>query len=196
MEITQERINAAYAIADDSQKKLLDALFGEQNVKDNRPVTERIKTFEDALSALGEDHAYVQEYRQFVAANITCFCKDLEAYIKLRIIVAALNEGWTPEFIKGEYRWAPWFRIYTNEHLADMEDGKKEDIIPCRAAYCTNYDAKAVGGVACAGGGYDTMCSHAGIGSCLAFKTEELAEYAGKQFIGIYAEMMGLTVRS
>lgn len=49
MEIKEQNIRAAYNAADESQKTLLRSLFPDlslgQNEPDNRPVTERIKTF-------------------------------------------------------------------------------------------------------------------------------------------------------
>ena len=71
-------------------------------------VMERIKTFADAVDALGEEHLFVKEHNN--AAAIGCSA-DLAAYIDLRIIVAALNEGWDPTFAEGEKRWYPWFEI-------------------------------------------------------------------------------------
>lgn len=48
------------------------------------------------------------------------------------------------------------------------------------------------GGVACANAGYDSSYTYSSGGSRLAFKSRELAEYASKQFIGIYkAFLMG-----
>lgn len=117
-------------------------------------VMERIKTFADAVDALGEEHLFVKEHNN--ASAIGCSA-DLGAYIDLRIIVAALNEGWEPTFAEDEKRWYPWFRIM-------------------------------VGGVACACAGAvsDSLYTGSAYGSRLAFKSEELAEYAGKQFIDIY----------
>lgn len=69
--------------------------------KDTHSVTERIQTFEDARSELGSAHPLVEEYE-----TITCRCgglsTDILAYMKLRIICAALNEGWEPKFTKDE----------------------------------------------------------------------------------------------
>ena len=77
-----EWINGVLTLVDESQK-------------DNRPVTERIKTFEDARSELGSAHPLVEEYE-----TITCRCgglsTDILAYMKLRIICTALNEGREP----------------------------------------------------------------------------------------------------
>lgn len=129
--------------------------------KDNRSVTERIKTFDDALNELGESNGLVQEYRQF-CTSIKCFSKDLEAYLKLRIITAALNEGWKPKFVKNERRYFPWYYICIDECMS------------CAVAYDDSSDSSAT------------------LGSHLCFRTKELAEYAGKQFIDLYAQMMGV----
>ena len=65
--------------------------------KDNRPVTERIKTFEDACNELGEDHPMVSVYDALVSrANgeqslAEWMVNDGVAFLKLRIIAYALN---------------------------------------------------------------------------------------------------------
>ena len=90
-------------------------LVDEQKV-DNRPVTERIKTFEDACNALGDEHPLVTQYRLIAGAYTgDPITQDLIAYLKLRIIVTALNEGWEPQFTNDEYRYYPWFYLYTKE---------------------------------------------------------------------------------
>ena len=116
----------------------------------------RIKTFEDTCAELGENHQYVRAYREWMRISYA-ECEDITAYIKLRIITAALNEGWEPQFTEGERRWYVW---YGNIH----------------------------GGIVCASAvdaGSGSISSH---GVRLAFKSEELAEYAGKQFIDIYKD--------
>ena len=165
MEITQKQIDAAYAVATPEQKKVLDALFGKEEVKDNRPVTERVKTYHDAG-------------------------KDVVAYLQLRIIVAALNEGWEPKFERGEYRWAPWYRLYTKAEMENELD--EEERRSCRVVGRSGNNASASGGLAYADANVASSSSGAVSGSRLAFKSEELAEYAGKQFIDIYAAQMGI----
>lgn len=73
---------------------------------DDKPkdVTERIKTFEDACKELGNEHPFVRTYNEY-ARNMSEENKndvDVIAYLKLRIIVAALNEGWKPKFTEDE----------------------------------------------------------------------------------------------
>ena len=189
MEITQKKIDAAYAVATPEQKKVLDALFGKEEVKDNRPVTERVKTFEDAVRELGENHPFVNIY-DTVVNEYPDAGKDVVAYLQLRIIVAALNEVWEPKFERGEYRWAPWYRLYTKAEMENELD--EEDRRSCRVVGRSSGIAVAYGGLAFADASYASSYSYTYYGSRIAFKSEELAEYAGKQFIDIYAAQMGI----
>lgn len=142
-------------------------------------VTERVKTFEDACHELGEEHKFVTEWRYW-EGNCSA---DLAAYLKLRIIAAALNEGWKPEFTEDEWRYFPWFYLYTQKEIDEMSEEDKH-----RVVYRSYSNANAYGGVADANANYDSSSANASIGSRLAFKSRELAEYAGKQFIEIWAD--------
>ena len=57
-----------------------------------------------------------------------------------------------------------------------------------RVVYRSSYNANASGGVAYADTVSDSSSTYANIGSRLAFKTRELAEYAGRQFVEIWAD--------
>jgi len=192
MEVTKEQKDAAFKAAEKNDiKGVLIAIFGiSEKPKDNRPVTERIKTFEDAYNELGEDHPLTTLYDNFIneLPNQEKADGDVLAYLKLRIIVAALNEGWKPKFVKGEYRWAPWFSLLTNEEIDKMDDEDKEEV--CRVVGRSDYYANAVGGLVYSVARGASSLSVTSLGSRLAFKTSELAEYAGKQFIEFYRDMM------
>lgn len=198
MQPTEQDIIKAYNIAKetgaDSTCKVLEALYPDVdfNLKDNRPVEERIKTFEDAVQALGEEHPLVDNYRQW-QDNIEDNDPNLAAYLKLRIIVAALNEGWEPEFTEEEYRWYPWFYLYTNGELAEKSDEWKQShtILPLdnyRVVGRSHSSSDASGGLVYASADFASSHSDTSAGSRLAFKSEALAQYAGKQFIEIYAD--------
>lgn len=59
---------------------------------------EEIKTLGDAIARLGDRHPYVVQYRDIYAGmGNTPDSQDLIAYLQLRIITAALNDGWTPK---------------------------------------------------------------------------------------------------
>ena len=148
---------------------------------DEKPqnVMERIKTFEDALAELrdraehGDEEAevLVNEYDNVYSICIKC-SKDLLAYLKLRIITYALNEGWKPEFEEViEPRCYPWFKLKTSRVVGRGSNNEN-----------ANY------GLVYAGAYYASLGSDTDCGPRLAFKSKELAEYAGKQFVEIYED--------
>ena len=161
--------------------------------KDNRTVTERIKTFEDACNELGEDHPMVSVYDALVSrANgeqslAEWMGKDVVAFLKLRIIADALNEGWHPKFTEDEYRYYPWFYIYTKEEYDNFSEEEKHRRVD-RVVYRGYSNVGAYGGVSVASADYDA--SYVDVGSRLAFSNRDLAEYAGKQFIDIWANLV------
>lgn len=187
MDFTKEQKDAAYKAAEKNDiKGVLTAIFGETQEKDNRPVIERVKTFEDAVKELGDNHPLVNIYDTITNEYSEDEMKPVVDYIKVCIIVAALNEGWVPQFVDGEERWYPWFWLYTNKEMAEMDEAKRAT---CRVVGRSNYDAYAVGGVAYASALSASSLSITYYGSRLAFRTEELAEYAGKQFIEEYYQL-------
>lgn len=186
LNINKENILNAYGSATDEQKAMLEIIFGKDTFK-SKDITERIKTFEDACKELGSDHPLVLAYQNtnLRDAEVANDNKDIIAYMKLRIIVAALNEGWEPQFIPGEYRWSPYFVLYTKDEIDEMDEKTR-----ARVVFRSNSYASANGGVSYANSVSDSAGVSASIGSRLAFKTDDLAEYAGKQFIEIYADFM------
>lgn len=147
---------------------------------DEKPqnVMERVKTFKDACNELGIEHdKWVQDKKDLGLEA------DVIAYLKLRIIAAALNEGWKPQFTTDEYRYFPWFYLYTQSEIDEMSEEEKS-----RVVYRSDLNASASGGVAFAYTSYDSSGASSSIGSRLAFKTRELAEYAGRQFVEIWAD--------
>lgn len=160
-------------------------LVDEQKV-DNRPVTERIKTFTDTCNALGDEHPLVAQYRLTAGAYIgDPMTEDFIAYLKLRIIVAALNEGWEPKFTEDEYRYFPWFYFYTKEEYDKLDDEEKGRCV-LRSGYGTNSHY----GLVFCSANYDASHSSTNNGSRLAFRTRELAAYAGRQFTEEWADFM------
>lgn len=185
LEISEKIVVSAYNSASEEQKQVLIGLFG-ANIFKPKSVMDRIKTFEDAVEALGEEHPFVFAYRQI--EDIDEYGDDVEAYLKLRIIVEALNEGWKPQFVAGEWRYYPWFWFYTNQQIENMDEEDRENV--CRVVGRASSNAYAHGGLVCSHANGVSTNSNTGSGSRLAFKTEELAEYAGKQFIEIYRDFM------
>ena len=158
-------------------------LVDEQKV-DNRPVTERIKTLADAMEALGQGNPLVEEYIA-VRDKLRTDAGELIAYLKLRIIVAALNEGWEPKFEKGEYRYFPWFYLYTKEQYDELDDEEKG-----RCVLRSGSNTSSNNGFVYCSANIDASHSNTYSGSRLAFRTRELAAYAGRQFTEEWADFM------
>lgn len=120
------------------------------------PITERVKTYEDACAELGR-----QPYNEDALMKLGLTRNDI-AYQKMAVIVEALNEGWKPDVCDSDVcRWYPWFR----------PNGS-----PSSFAFDGSY--------------YDYGSASAGSGSRLALKSEELADYCGRQFLELWKEII------
>lgn len=187
--ISKQDLLKAYREAEPSQKELMKQLFGAATFANNFNVMERVKTLQDAVNELGDDNPLVQQF--------VCVCNiaynnsgvkldtDIIAYLKLRIIAAALNEGWEPQFSEDEYRYYPYFYLLTKEEYEQLSDEEKE-----RCVGRSYGNADASGGLVCAHTGIGSAGSSSNFGVRLAFKTRDLAEYAGKQFVDIWADFV------
>ena len=191
MEIKIENAKAALKTADESVKKVLLALLPELKETEaqtaaNRPITERVKTFEDACRELGKDHPFVLAYQNTNLRDpeVAEDNRDILAYLKLRIIAAALNEGWEPQFTEDEWRWSPWFTLWTEEELSEKSDEWKADLhLISTGGYSGDW-----AGFAYAYSDYAPSDALTSVGSRLCFKSEALATYCGKQFISLWAD--------
>lgn len=194
IEIQKDNVLTAYKTAKeagaDSTMKVLEALFGKEMFRPKN-VMERIKTFEDALNELGDKHPLVLQYR-FNFNNEggwtdDMYAREFEAYLKLRIITAALNEGWTPQFTEDEHRYFPWFWLYTKEEIVKMDKEERKKIV----LFGGPANSGAGAGLAYAYADGAPSAAHATVGSRLCFKSSALAKYAGEQFAEIYFAFMG-----
>lgn len=161
--------------------------------KDNRPVTERIKTFKDACNELGRmaekgDDTAANLLSDYESNDNNILVKQTLATMKLSIIAYALNEGWQPQFTTNECRFAPWFYLYTKEEIDKMDEEKKKRLwlfggSSALGAYC---------GLAVAYSANAWSNSDASISARLAVKSKELAKYFGQQFIDIWSDYVAL----
>lgn len=158
LEVNKEEVVNIYNNSNSEQKEVLKKVFGE--IFD---VRERVKNFGDACNELGKDHVFFKEY---VLCQENGCSTDLIAYLKLRIITAALNEGWEPKFDSTEKRYFPWFNAIRGKICS-----------PCLVDCFTDSFGRTA----------FTSCGH-----FLTFKSKELAEHAGKHFMDIYSEFNGI----
>ena len=123
LKITQEKVTAAFSEANDCPKaiSILTALFGKQ--KPDYTDYHNIKTYEDACEAIGvkpivrllveDEDGHKEE-----VADIAHL-----AYIKLYTIARALNNDPDfPRFTKDEYRYTPWFYLYNQKEIDEINE--------------------------------------------------------------------------
>ena len=170
MEINIENVKAAYEVADKAGRKLLRSLF--PNFDEIVPVTERIETVYDACCEIGFDHPLVKNAKQ--VELLKAYDVNLTAFAHLRIICAALNEGWVakPEDNGGYY---PGFMFYTDAEVKEMGDTVTDSLYVFPPKFDTEFFA-----VDC------TYSASLISENCLLLKTPELAKYCGTQFIDIW----------
>ncbi len=152
LEITRQAAIKAHDEASTKGKTLLENLFGKRVFQ--KDIKERIKTFDDVIRELGDDP---EEFKNAISIMEE---PDEIAYVKLKLIAKALNEGWTPDWSNGEWdKWYPWFKM---------------------------DDSSSAGRFSFADSDYQDSYSY--VGSRLCFKSKDLATYAGTQFLDIYKD--------
>lgn len=125
----------------------------------SKTTTKNIRSFEEACKSLGLDPANVPDVSMLAEKHR----KAIEAHYKLVIIAQALNGGWEPNWNdRSEAKYYPWFEIEADE--------------------------KRPAGFGFSDSDYDGWNARSTVGSRLAFRTRELATYAGKQFQDLYKE--------
>lgn len=186
IDFSNDQLVALYRTGGSEARKAIKEALGDE-FSAILPVTERIKTFEDALTELGDDHPAVKAHRSikygYAISEDDPETADIVAYAALRVITEALNEGWKPKFTEGELRWYAWFDLVTPAEIEEMNDEAK-----CRVVGRANFNASAYGGLVYSDAYNVSSGSYSSFGSRLAFKSEELAEYAAKTFSEIYAD--------
>ena len=165
-------------------------LVDDKETNEPKDVTERIKTIYDAMCELERraelgDREAKQLIEEYDSENISDASDDIFAYLQLRIITAALNEGWKPQFTKDEKRWFPYFILWTKNEIDNMSDEKKDKENLLLWSGSDSFGRH---------GGSSLFSSHVGfsdedsiLGYRLAYKTKALAGYAGRQFASFYA---------
>ena len=148
-------------------------------------ITDKIKTFQDACDALGiGSQKALPELLQPDYASIVP--PHIVALLKLEIITKALNEGWQWIPDRDTMTFWPWFWLYTNNEIESMSDMEKEKIGLISAKDVSGYYS----GLGYADSNTAWSYSYAHIGSRLAYKSEELAKYSGRQFIDIWKDYL------
>ncbi len=143
------------------------------------PIWERIKTVEDAIEYTGME----------LPDGIGYLPLDVQAMLKLRIVCTAYNElkadelDQFPKFTTDEYRYYPWFYLYTQKEIDEMDEEDRSRVLGR-----SNSHANAYAGVAYALTDYASSLSLTSRGGRLCFKTEKLASECGKRFTKLWGQ--------
>lgn len=142
----------------------------------------RIKTFEDAVNELGPTHYLVEDYNK--VKDMAFSSNDIIAFMKLRIITTALNEGWEPTYDYDEIRYWPGFSFYRTEKDYQKIKEQQEEY---------NYNninshVKIYGGVFTENTGQHRAIKFSGVEHKFYFKNGKTALYAAQQFADIFAQ--------
>jgi hypothetical protein len=111
IQITAQKALELYPTAAGTFKSLLEEEFGKDFL--SQDITDKVKSFEDACAQLGISVSDV------LSGSDT---PDEAAYKKLKVIVRALNQGWTPDWTDGDqYKHYPWFDLSSGSGLAPYD---------------------------------------------------------------------------
>lgn len=146
IEISKQNLEAAYKVADENGKKLLDALFGKA-AKANTPNLDdykSIKTYEDACEALGLTPIYSdKDAERAVCEHINdhwdyrqTMPKHIIALMKLETIAKALwGRNWEPKpDASGDtWFWYPYFALWTEKEIQDLNKDQRGALLSAGA---------------------------------------------------------------
>lgn len=169
-----DKVLEAYEKCDDYGKEILEGIFGKEVFSTN--ITDKIKTFVDAVEILGIDNQKVKDYLDL--DNRKC-AKDIIAFARLRIIAEALNEGWKPKYDILDESYYTSFDFITEEEYEKLNENEKKK---CLIFSLPNKEIK----IAIVSSKLSVTCEAFKI----SLKSRELAEYLGKQFIGIWKDYL------
>ena len=178
IELNEDQIKLVYKNAPTEVRAEIRVSLGEDFSK-VLPIMERVKTLDDALAELSTENNPVKAREHCYLYRVEGTA-DLQAYLDLRVIVAALNEGWEPNINPVDELWYPRFSTI-EENATERAD--------C-ALIADGFFLVCDGAVKSGGteGGFHTALPQP---LSLAFKSEKIAKYAGSQFVEFYAKLYG-----
>lgn len=178
--VTEVEVKAALEVAKSQEvKDVLAALFCKPENKPNLDDYKSIKTYEDAVIALGEE---TPDFEALKAAGVPA---HQIALMKLETISRALwGKNWEPkpDAEGSNIMWYPWFALWTKQEIEDRKD-------QFNGALLSAFNGATVG-FGSLFAHYRSSYAHASLGFRLCQETEEKAIYFGQQFIKLWAEYL------
>ena len=182
IELKSENVDAAYGIADDKEKRLLDALFGRKRKTPTLDDYTTIESYEDACEALDEPQ---EVFMDGIPDHIV-------ALMKLETVSRALwgrNFQPKPDAEGKETYWWVWCALYTKQEIDNMSEEDRGALL----------SASAGGGATAGFGSLHTNSrsshSHANVGFRLCQETQEKARYFGRKFVRLWAEYLSFNFK-
>ena len=185
LKITSANYEAAYAMADDSTRKILATLVGdnETTARPTRPAPSltdytTIRSYEDACVALGES---LDDDKLF-AADVP---NHIVAQMKLELICKALWGGENkcqPTADGSKVWWYPVLALWTPSEIEGMDDEQRKTLLSATAS------CGAAAGFGCLSAAARSSWTDAGGAFRLCLDTKEKAKYFGEQFVELWAE--------
>lgn len=132
-----------------------------------------IKTLEDACKKLGINvEAFLAKY--------SAMPDHITALASLELITKAVNDGWEHPLEPGHTVYYPWYLLHDRDHDGQSPNADEVTYIrpdgSCGLASADSFNAWSA--------------SHATIGSRLACRSREIAEYVAIQFKDLYASWL------
>jgi hypothetical protein len=133
LELSKEKAMEIYKDSPPWLQEILNETFGKDSFK-KKDFTD-IKTFKDACEYLGIDKESI------INSNDT---PDEAAYKKIKIIVKAINQGWTPDWANSnQYKWWPYFNLSSGFGFSYANDSYAYTVTFVGSRLCFESEAKA-----------------------------------------------------
>jgi len=175
--IDEKRILETYRKGTPEERELLMRLMDPSFIEEH--ITEIVQSYEDAVKMVGDD---------LPLSVLSKMPKHLQAQHKLEVITKALNCGWRHPQDGETWCYYVWGRFYDKEEIAKMSQEDKDKSILVRLGGSAHDGAYC--GLAFLNSLSAFSSSSAYLGSRLAYKTWELAEYSAQQFRDLWAETL------
>ena len=184
IEVSESNLKAAFKVADENTKKVLEALFGKniELIDDNKPSLKdykSIRSYEDACKALGES---IDE-KTLKKAGVP---NHIIALMKLELVCKALWGGEVKVYLdpdRNRIYWYPWFGFYNQSEINRMSNEDRGCLLSAGA------DSGATAGFGCLCAGRSSY-SDAYSSFRLCLDTYEKAIYFGTQFLELWTEYL------
>lgn len=173
IEILRANAINAYNKADESGKKLLKDLLGDNTFKFDY---KDVNTYERACAVIGEEPVDFEELNDILDNNgFNPLSAHEIAYKKLVTIAKALNLGWCPNWADfDEYKYHPWFDLKKEKAPTGVSGASSS--VALGGSVLDLGDVASSSGAAC--------------GGALASESQEIAIYFGNQFAEIWQDYL------